>query len=70
MGKFATYKRHYRDNAEGHIYLDKEGACTVHLDGAASMSQDELDLYGKAMAKALNKEIEVDSRQRHTPKDI
>jgi hypothetical protein len=55
---FATYKKHYHnDYAEGHIYLDKEGACTITLEGAASMSQDELDKYGEIMAEALNKSV-------------
>ena len=57
---FATYHKHFLDitQAEGHIYLDKEGACTITLTGAASMSQDELDHYGRIMAEALNREIE------------
>ena len=55
---FATYKKHYHnDYAEGHIYLDKEGACSITLEGAASMSQDELDKYGEIMAEALNKSV-------------
>ena len=54
----ATYKKHYHDDyAEGHIYLDKKGACTITLEGAASMSQDELDKYGEIMAEALNKSV-------------
>ena len=63
MSKFATYLKHYKDDAEGHIYLNKEGACTITLrglgfKGAAVMSQDELDRYGEVMAEALNKEME------------
>ena len=58
MSKFATYLKHYKDDAEGHIYLNKSGACTITLKGAAAMSQDELDRYGEAMAEALNREIE------------
>jgi len=54
---FATYRKHGYDHAEGHIYLDKEGACTITLEGAASMSQDELDKYGEIMAEALNKSV-------------
>ena len=54
---FATYHRHHGDDPEGHIYLDKEGACTITLEGAASMSQDELDKYGEIMAEALNKSV-------------
>tara|TARA_Y100000310_G_scaffold339796_1_gene433599 strand:- start:489 stop:677 length:189 start_codon:yes stop_codon:yes gene_type:complete len=54
---FATYKKHGYDHAEGHIYLDKEGACTITLEGAASMSQEELDSYGEIMAEALNKSV-------------
>jgi hypothetical protein len=58
---FATYKK-YRGAADlpqvgtkGHIYLDKEGACTITLEGAASMSQYQLDRYGEAMAEGINK---------------
>ena len=54
---FATYKKHYKDSPEGHIYLDKEGACSITLEGAAAMSQDELDRYGEIMAEALNKSV-------------
>ena len=54
---FATYKKHGYDHAEGHIYLDKEGACTITLEGAAAMSQEELDKYGEIMAEALNKSV-------------
>ena len=53
---FAKYKKHYRDHSEGHIFLDKDGACTITLTGAASMTQDELDYYGELFAKALNKD--------------
>ena len=51
---FATYKKHGYDHPEGHIYLDKEGACTITLTGAASMPQHELDHYGRIMADALS----------------
>ena len=54
---FATYTKHHRDDPEGHIYLDKEGACTITLSGAASMKQHELDSYGKIMTEALNKSV-------------
>ena len=60
---FATYKKHHSVHPAAHIYLDKEGACTItvratiSLDGAASMSQDELDGYGEIMAEALNKSV-------------
>jgi hypothetical protein len=53
-GVFATYTGHYRDFAEGSIFLAKEGACTITLTGAASMSQEELDEYGRKLAQALN----------------
>ena len=52
--EFATYGKHYQDFAEGHVFLDKEGACTITLTGAASMSQEELDKYAEIMTKALN----------------
>lgn len=48
-----TYSKHHRDYAEGHIFMDKSGACTITLTGAASMSQGELDCYGKVCAKAI-----------------
>ena len=55
---FATYKTHYTSGEpEGHIYLDKKGACTITLTGAASMRQHELDHYGKIMTEALNKSV-------------
>ena len=54
---FATYTKHHRDDPEGHIYLDKEGACTITLTGAANMPQHELDRYGEIMAEALNKSV-------------
>ena len=55
---FATYKPHYKaGEPEGHIYLDKEGACTITLSGAASMRQDELDRYAAIMTEALNKAV-------------
>ena len=58
MSKFATYLKHYKDDAEGHICLGQDLACTITLKGAASISQDELDRYGEVMAEALNKEME------------
>ena len=54
---FATYKKHHKDSPEGHIYLDKEGACTITLSGAASMRHDELDRYAAIMTEALNKAV-------------
>ena len=52
---YATYKTHYKvGEPEGQIYLDKEGACTITITGAASMRQHELDLYGKSMAEGIN----------------
>ncbi|MBB3752564.1 hypothetical protein FHT44_005076 [Mycolicibacterium sp. BK634] len=49
----AKYSRHYRDHAEGHVFIDKPGACTVQLTGAASMAQSELDGYGELLARAI-----------------
>ena len=55
---FATYKPHYKaGEPEGHIYLDKQGACTITLTGAASMKQHELDSYGEIMVEALNTSV-------------
>ena len=62
---FAKYTRHHGDHPAGHIYLDKEGACTITLEGAASMSQDELDIYGKVMAEALNKSSIYRGKKSH-----
>ena len=50
-----TYSQHYKDNAQGHIYLHKNGPCTITLTGASSMSQEELNFYGEKIAKALSK---------------
>jgi hypothetical protein len=55
---FATYTKHHRDDPEGHIYLDKEGACTITLSGAASMKQRELDAFAAHMVGGLNRSIE------------
>ena len=54
---FATYSKHHCDHAEGHIYLDKEGACSITLEGAASMTQDELDAFAAHMVNGLNDSI-------------
>lgn len=54
----ARYSRHYRDTAQGSVFIDKPGACTIQLTGAASMTQDELDHYGQLLADA----IESDAR--------
>lgn len=53
-GEFAEYSSHHKGSSEGHIFLAKEGACTITLSGAASMSQEELDKYGNLFAHALN----------------
>lgn len=50
-----SYSPHQFDHAEGHIYIDKPGACTVTLTGASSMSQDELNDLGEMIVKLLNK---------------
>lgn len=49
----AKYTPHHREHAEGHIYIDKPGACTIQLTGAAAMSQHELDRYGRIAAEAI-----------------
>ena len=36
-GEFAEYSGCHKDSSEGHIFLAKEGACTITLSGAASM---------------------------------
>ena len=57
MTTFAKYKPHWKDNSEGHIFLNRNGACTITLTGAASMSQAELDYYGELFTNALNSEV-------------
>lgn len=47
------YSKHCRPHAQGHIYIDKPGACTVSLVGAAAMTQEELDIYGEIFQTAL-----------------
>lgn len=49
----AVYTKHHFNHPEGHISLDKPGPCTITLQGAAAMSQEELDYYGEIVAKAL-----------------
>jgi len=49
----AVYRPHHFDRPDGHIFLDKEGACMIHISGAASMSQEELNYYGEIMAEAI-----------------
>ena len=56
-----TYSpHHFDDRPRGHLFLDKEGACTILLHGASSMSQEELDKYGRIMAYALQQELTVE----------
>lgn len=50
-----TYSRHYRPNAEGHVYLYKPGPCTIEVTGAVAMSQEELDWWGEKIAAALRR---------------
>lgn len=47
---------HHRDEAEGHIFLGhaKDGACTITLTGAASMSQEELNELGELIVSSVN----------------
>ena len=47
-----AYSPHYKDEAEGHIFMEKEGACTITLVGAGSMTQEELDGHGALIAAA------------------
>ena len=43
--------------AGGYIFLDKEGACTITLTGAAAMSQEELNKWGELIAESLGKAV-------------
>lgn len=49
-----SYSKHHLDHAEGHIYIDNPGACTITLTGAASMEQAELDELGELIVRLLN----------------
>ncbi len=49
-----SYRPHYYSHAEGHIYIDKPGPCTITLTGAASMEQAELDELGELIVRLLN----------------
>ncbi len=64
-----TYRKHFRKSAEGHIHLDKPGACTISLMGAAAMTQEELNFYGRIMAKALA-EVDLSRVKRFKPKNF
>jgi hypothetical protein len=58
-----SYSKHHSWWAEGHIYIDKPGACTIHLQGAYSMTQEELDALGERIVKLLNKDEERQSKK-------
>ncbi|MEK9769530.1 MAG: hypothetical protein VW683_11465 [Betaproteobacteria bacterium] len=55
MSNFAKYTKHHKGHSEGHVFIEKDGACTITLTGAAAMTQEELDYYGELFAKAINK---------------
>lgn len=61
-----VYSPHFRNDAQGHIYLDKPGACTVNLSGSNAMSQAELDFYAGIMAQALKDMTPEQQRQAKT----
>jgi hypothetical protein len=50
------YRPHFREHAEGHLFLgkDKVGAVTIQLIGTAAMCQSELDFYGNLISQALS----------------
>ena len=58
MKKTQKYSKHYKDTAQGHICLlnirdnFESKAFMVHLEGASSMKQKELDHYGTLMASS------------------
>jgi hypothetical protein len=49
-----SYSPHYRETSQGHLYIKKEGACTIQLEGAYAMSQEELDKFGKLIVDSVN----------------
>ena len=42
-----TYNGHYKTHSEGHIFIKKEGACTITLTGAAIMTHLVLNEFGE-----------------------
>ena len=48
------YTPHHRVDAQGHLYIDKPGACCINLRGAAAMSQEELNFWAGLMAERLS----------------
>jgi hypothetical protein len=50
-----SYSPHNFEHAEGHIYIDKPGACTITLTGAHLMEQKELDDLAEYIVRLLNK---------------
>jgi len=52
------YSPHYFDTAQGHIFINKEGACTIQLEGASAMTQAELDEFGKLIVDAVNAKLD------------
>lgn len=55
--KTLTYTPHYKIDSEGHIFIgNTSGGCTITLTGAAAMTQEQLDKYGKLFANALKME--------------
>ena len=45
------------NQVEGHLFLghDVKGACTITLTPAASMTQPQLNRYGRKIAAAVNR---------------
>lgn len=50
----SVYRSHFKDDAQGHIFIEKEGACTIGLTGASSMTQKELNFYGELFSNSIN----------------
>ncbi len=57
MNKWIYSGHHFKDRVEGHIFLGHKvkGACTISLEGAASMTQAQLNRYGRKIVNAVNK---------------
>lgn len=65
-----VYSPHHGVYAEGHIFIDKKGACTITLTGAASMKQRELNALAERMVAGLKGELPLPKVKGLTPKQV
>jgi len=55
--KWKYLPHHFPNRVEGHIFLGHatKGACTITLNPAASMTQAQLNRYGRKVCAAVNR---------------